>query len=236
MVITEDILRQIVREALIEAIEEGGTNMQTLYHFTDLKSLGHMMADGVLKTNRWQRDKRNFKNFISFTRHRSNQEGFAYARKCQVRIEVDGQKLNSLHGSVYPYEYYSPEREWSKMWRDYLTAKEKYRKAYERGEHRSGEPSYFHQAEESFETDKDSIPLISVVKRIDILFPMDFYRSLGRKSRTYALDDFLRVIHGNARIVNNIFVYENERDFNLQTDNCMPVRDFFIKLRLLPRI
>lgn len=233
MIITEDILRQIVRTALLEAIEEGGTNMQSLYHFTDLDKLVKILSDGYLNTNQWQDDRRNGKRFVSFTRHRSNLEGFAFPRNCNVRIEVDGQKLSSVHGNVYPYEYYSPGRRWSNINSDYRSAKKKYQDAHARGIHRSGEEAYMHQAEESFETKSPKLFICDVVKRIDILVPNNLLNAISNFNQeqkyewVYKMRQLLFNSMGNTGL---IFVYENQKDFNLQTDNCIILREYANKL------
>lgn len=233
MIITEDILRQIVRNALLEAIEEGGTNMESLYHFTDINSLSRIFSTGYLKTNQWQTDKRNGKRFISFTRHKSNLEGFGYARECDVRIEVDGQKLNSMHGNVYPYEYYSPKRAWSRIHEDPRTAKMKYQNAHAEGTHKSGEESYFHQSEESFETTREFLDLENIVKRIDILMPENLSKIIGGMKNEQKNEWVLKITSltsNSSPLTNCTFVYESKKDFNLQTENCIPLRQYADKI------
>lgn len=233
MIITETILRKIIRKALLEAIEEGGTNMQSLYHFTSIDSLAQILADGYLKTNRWQEDRRNGKRFVSFTRHRSNLEGFAYPRELDARIEIDGQKISSVRGNIYPYEYYSPDRRWSEINDDYRTAKTKYQDAHANGKHRSGEEAYMHQAEESFETISEKLYLVDVVKRIDILVPYNLLsriENFGTKKQTTWINKIRKLLFSKSPLIEVVYVYENEKDFNLQTENCIPLIKYFENL------
>jgi hypothetical protein len=179
---------------------------------------------------------------MSFTRHKSALEGFAKATRINVRIEVDPVKINSIHGGgLAPFEYYSPHQfeinPFAKMERNSdkekgLSAKEKYR-TYGRtyGKRLIGydENEFMNQAEEHYLSPDSSnryIPNAHVfIKRIDVCIPLDMnednfsFNKEELQNICYYLDSPLR---------SKIFVYENQRDFNLQTDNCLPIRDWLI--------
>ena len=229
MIITEEILRKIVRRALLETIEEAGTNMQYLYHFTGLSSLAKILETGYFETNQWQREKRNHKRFISFTRHRSNLEGFAYGRNSIVRIEIDGQKLSSLGHDIYPYEYYSPNSHWSNNNDDHRTAKVKYQDAYAKNKHLDGEGPYFHQAEESFETELSQIPIKNIITRIDILVPGNLLTK-PENIRARWVNSIRELVRTGSPMIDRVFVYTNRSDFNLQTKKCIPLSTFVLML------
>lgn len=222
MVIKESTLKEIIKQTLLEALSERGTNMQTLYHFTYINALYQILKDGFLKTSAGQKDRRNGKRFISFTRHRSRSEGFERARECNVRIEVDGQKLSSLGGDIYPFEYYSPKGRWSTVHDDAdRSAKKKYQDAHAAGAHLRGEGQYMHQAEESFETTAEILPLEGLVTRIDILLPwMD-----GENVLAEVIGE--KYITTNSPLLNNIYIYSDKRDFNLQDSNCVDFKTFY---------
>lgn len=221
-VITEEILRGIIHDVIYEALSERGTNMDSLYHFTHIYSLPGIFNTNSLEASDMQFDKRNNKKFISFTRHKSGLEGFGAARECNVRIEVDGDALSSLKKStVYPYEYYSPNRIWNQRhYGDGRSAKFMYQDAMRNGLH--GECDYMHQAEESFETASYGIPLEKVAKEIDI------YAEKGDRNDMESL--FNKLLDIDSPLLNITYVYMSRRDFDLQTKNRMNIFDFYNKL------
>ena len=227
-VITENILRKIIRETLLEMIGEGGTNMHSLYHFTHFFRLPGIINSGKLRTNEFQGDKRNGKKFISFTRHKSNLEGFAMARECDVRIEVDGQKLSSLTSTdVYPFEYYSPKRPWNqRVYGGDRTAKFMYQQA--RKARQTGECDYMHQAEESFETTRDEIDIENIVIEIDILVENNFFDMVEKNDGNirYFLTNLASIKNTKSPLIGKTFVYMSEKDFSLQTQNKIPLAQF----------
>ena len=235
--INENTLREIIRETILEALDERGSNMQSLYHFTDVRSLSQIILTDFLRLSNWQEDTRGG-NFMSFTRHKSALEGFAKVARRNVRIEVDPVKINSIHGGgLAPFEYYSPHQfeinPFAKVHRNSdlgkgMSAKEKYRefggmfKDYNENE-------YMNQAEEHYlssDSTNRRIPNAHVfIKRIDVCMPLDMdeddfsFNKEKLNDICYSLDSPLR---------SKIFVYENARDFNLQTNNCMPLRNWLI--------
>lgn len=227
-VITEEVLRGIIHDVIYEALSERGTNMDSLYHFTHIYSLPGIFATSSLEASDVQFDKRNNKKFISFTRHKSGLEGFGAARECNVRIEVDGDALSSLKNStVYPYEYYSPNRIWNQRhYGDGRTAKS----MYQDGKRRKlgGEFDYMHQAEESFETTSYGIPLEKVAREIDIYIEKSDMISINSKDIIEHL--FNKLLDIDSPLLNITYVYMSRRDFDLQTKNRMNIFDFYNKL------
>lgn len=209
-VITEEVLRGIIHDVIYEALSERGTNMDSLYHFTHIYSLLGIFRLGALEASEAQRDKRNGKNFISFTRHKSSREGFAAARECNVRIEIDGDGLSSIKNStIYPYEYYSPNRVWNRShYGDGRTAKSMYQDARKHKLH--GECDYMHQAEESFEIDSYGIPIEGITREIDILV-----KGVGWDTSRILTN----LVDSESPLLNKTYVYTNKMDFDLQTDN-----------------
>lgn len=233
MTINENTLRKIIRETLLEMIGERGTNMDSLYHFTDEDSLRGIVGSGTLRTSGRQFDKRNRRRFISFTRHKSNLEGFAKPRECNVRIEVDGRGLSNIKGAnTYPYEYYSPSRPWNKNFHNgkdsanvmYLLARN--------GEF-GGEGAYMHQAEESFETMDTELDISKITKSIDVLLPRNFFRRVerGGDPEVTRFESILFACStANNRLPNLIHVYENPNDFSMQTGKAMSLDEFLNRL------
>jgi hypothetical protein len=207
--INENTLRKIIRTALYEAINEIGTNMQSLYHFTYLSRLVEIVESGRLILHDADEYARNGRNYMSFTRHKSALEGFADARNLEVRIEADGTALSNIRGAdVIPYEFYSPGG--PNDWHHEPSAKTAYGN-YLKKWHRRNE--YFNQAEESFEGNMESIP-ISVVKRVDILV-----------TDTTNLDYLKEIMSTGSELIDKIFIYTDWRDYNLQTNKCTPIRE-----------
>lgn len=225
-VITEEVLRGIIHDVIYEALSERGTNMDSLYHFTYIYSLPGIFRLNALEASDMQRDKRNGKSFISFTRHKSSREGFAAARECNVRIEVDGDGLSNIRNStVYPYEYYSPNRIWNQRhYGDGRTAKS----MYQDGKRRKlgGEFDYMHQAEESFEIDSYGIPIENITREIDIL--ITDIELMGDTKEIRSL--FSELLDIDSPLLNITYVYMSRRDFDLQTKNRMNIFDFYNKL------
>lgn len=225
-VITEEVLRGIIHDVIYEALSERGTNMDSLYHFTYIYSLPGIFRLNALEASDMQRDKRNGKSFISFTRHKSSREGFAAARECNVRIEVDGDGLSNIRNStVYPYEYYSPNRIWNQRhYGDGRTAKS----MYQDGKRRKlgGEFDYMHQAEESFEIDSYGIPIENITREIDILITDIELMRDTKEIRSL----FSELLDTDSPLLNITYVYMSRRDFDLQTKNRMGIFDFYNKL------
>ena len=221
-VITEEVLRGIIHDVIYEALSERGTNMDSLYHFTHIYSLPGIFRLNALEASEGQRDKRNGKAFISFTRHKSSREGFAAARECNVRIEVDGDGLSNIKNStIYPYEYYSPNRVWNQRhYGDGRTAKSMYQNARKHNLH--GECDYMHQAEESFEIDSYGIPLEKIAREIDILISdialmgdMKEYREI-----------LTQMVDEESPLLDRTYIYTSRRDFDLQTNNKTDIFNF----------
>ena len=236
MTINEETLRKIIRVALSEAIDERGTNMDSLYHFTSVDRVFDIINSGELRTSGMQPDKRNQKRYISFTRHKSRLEGFATPRRCNVRIEVDGRGLSNIrHSDTYPFEYYSPNRPWQKTWKIQggPSAKKMYQDEKRAGH--GGESDYMHQAEESFETYDTEIDIRKITREIDIYLPKEFINTLvsceHRTGYHEIYDEMYDCLMHHSPLLNRTFVYTNMTDFNLQTNNRTPLADFYQKAR-----
>lgn len=220
MIITENILRSIIRNVLLEMIDERGTNMQSLYHFTTIRPMLNILRTGELSASSYQRNKRNGKNFISFTRHRSNLEGFAGARELNVRIEVDGQALSNVKNSdVRSFEYYAPNYRWVKdMGYGEKSAKAYYLEDPHGDKTGDDERKYMSQAEESFETFVSHIPAIGLIKGIDIF--------IGSKTQEETLYDAFSIEPFINKLLNLVHIYFNMNSFNLQNNNWLSVEEF----------
>ena len=202
-VITEEVLRGIIHDVIYEALSERGTNMDSLYHFTYIYSLPGIFRLNALEASDMQRDKRNGKSFISFTRHKSS----------------NGDGLSNIRNStVYPYEYYSPNRIWNQRhYGDGRTAKS----MYQDGKRRKlgGEFDYMHQAEESFEIDSYGIPIENITREIDIL--ITDIELMGDTKEIRSL--FSELLDIDSPLLNITYVYMSRRDFDLQTKNRMNI-------------
>ena len=265
MKITERQLRGIIRKCLMEALEEGGTNLQSLYHFTEIWSLPGIFESGVLMPSNGQEKIRNGKKYISFTRHRSNLEGFAFESGDEspiyVRLELDGRALSNVRGvDIYPFEYYSPNRRKFLPGHDHVTCTNPHQvnhhgaaphyenvgwKGYPADMSAAamyqdpnfdddGEWSYLHQAEESLETDHD-VPIKNALKRVDIIAQEMTLETLHYYDfftvDEYFFKEFEAVMETNSPFIDKCFVYESNKDFCLQTNNCMPLRKYFELLK-----
>lgn len=178
-----------------ESLNERGTNIQELYHFTDIGSLKLILHQDFLKSSDKEKHLRNGKNFISFTRYKNAAEGFNSDRVRgnglllkYVRISVNANKMNAIHDkSIQPFDFFADGRE---------------------------DPNTSYEAEESFETNNGGIPNFhKYVNRIDIF-------NTDRKT----LYD-LATANFSPYYANKIFVYDNEKDYMFQTDNCQFLTD-----------
>lgn len=225
MKVNEGQLKKIIREAILEALEERGTNMESLYHFTSLGGLYGILTNGYFKPSAMQTDIRNG-IYTSFTRHKSNLEGFARARGLNARIEVDGRALSRIRGgSVEPFEYYSPMRRGAKYGiTPDTSAKSKYANARKYKMH--GESEYMSQAEESFTSKQWTIPIKGVIIRADI----DASAFVNDNLRFDLLKSIVQKLMG-TQYKDIVFIYESSRDFNLQTGNCVKLEDYYRQMQ-----
>ena len=218
-IVKESELRKMIAECIMESIQEG-TNMLSLYHFTNLSGLYGILKSGSISTNSRQRYIRNGKNYVAFTRHKSAVEGFALPSESTVRIEVDGTALSNIRNSnVGSFEFYSPDRtqrtraRTSQRFGAYgLSAKEKYANAKKPNDvYNFDDEEYMNQAEESFETDADSINVNKIVKRIDVF--------IGNKK------DLSFILSTNSPLLDKVYVYNSFKDFSYQTNKCKRIND-----------
>lgn len=229
MKITLDDIRQMVLEC-VERIMEN-TNMKSLYHFTTLSSLSEIVKTNKLKAANYVKDYWDNNLHISFTRHKSNLEGFASVNEKTVRIQFNVEKLNSRHGiiRIKPMEFYSPNRHGpylaSTPMHPYTTSKAFYQDPYRRGEH--GDRIEFHnQAEEGVQIYDSGINHLNrYVDRVDILFEgfMEACSNYGEWIGTLSL--FYEI--NSSRFANfvPIFVYSESKHFVLQDNHCMKLSD-----------
>jgi hypothetical protein len=243
-VISENKLKKIISSVIEEQISERGTNLSSLYHFTDIHGLAGIMNRGAFELSSLQQDIRGGKNYMSFTRHKSPLEGFALPSRRSVRIEVIPELINSIHGkSIDSFEYYSPNmakkadkcNPWSNMSSDNgdISAKAAYRvtKRNPIDWFNAEDAEFLNQAEEHLTSGKEFIDAEKAIKRIDIY--AEFDKAFCQSYKEYIYGEFLEVFQmANSPLYDKIFIYDNVRDFSLQTDNCTPIREYSIeKLR-----
>lgn len=218
--IKESKLREIISSVIREHLNERGTNLGSLYHFTNVEGLEGIIRSGHFNLSSCQKNISGGKNYMSFTRHKSPIEGFAVAASDldttgrDIRIEVSSDVLNSMHGtSIDSYEYYSPEKgkisparhnPWheSQPWHGIEpdggeeSAKAAYRKAKANSEPWRNDSEYLNQAEERLVSNADSINAEKSIKRIDILvFPWrdsDAWDELYRENLPRERDELYR--------------------------------------------
>ena len=240
MRITESRLREIISSVIKEHLNERGTNLSSLYHFTDIRGLVGIMRDGFFKLSSRQQDIRDGKNYMSFTRHKSPLEGFALPNESFVRIEVNPEMINSIHGkSIDSFEYYSPNMSkkaarcnpWAGITSDNgdTSAKAAYQAQRKNG-FDDDYSEFLNQAEEHLTSAKDSVYAEKAIKRIDICVVFDYSFCETSRERRHIYEQFLTVFGmTNSPLYDKIFIYDNKRDFSLQTDNCTPIREYSIE-------
>lgn len=236
IVISESKLREIISSVIREHLEERGTNLSSLYHFTSIKGLWGIIESGRFNLSNHQLDIRGGKNYMSFTRHKSPLEGYAVPNQSLVRIEVSADVLNSIHNkSVDSFEYYSPDKakkiQRCNAWRnldssgDIRSAKAAYGKHKEYRVGYYGDEEFLNQAEECLTSYKNSIDAERTIDRIDICvaFPRNYCGSYIDELRI----NFRNILYANfSPLYDKIFIYDNMRDFALQTNNCVPISQY----------
>lgn len=242
--ITIDDIRETVKKCVNILLEH--TNMKTLYHFTILSKFVN-----IAKTNRLNSadyDKAYFGNsdHISFTRHRSNLEGFAKAaftdNNAIARIEIDAEKLNSRHyvQDFKPIEFYSPNRErydtvGGRKIPKKSSGKSRYQDKdyYYQNKNKFNSPvyvdrlEYHNQAEETLMM-QDNVQIENLskyVNRVDI-YDKDIEEALMGFSRYKGIiNDFIKIANTNFAKMVPIYIYKDKRDFILQSNNCIRIQD-----------
>jgi hypothetical protein len=144
-----------------------------------------------------------------------------------VRIEVDSDVLNSRYKS-FPTEYYH-----------YPNGKNVISKF-----ENPNDKVEFRQSEDRLVSDKQTISLVdfknkgSIIKRIDIYLPLE-YRTPKQRKKTVngvagiedttntAIIKKLQYVINKSIFRDKIFIYDNEKDFNYQTNNTAP--NLFVK-------
>lgn len=230
-------LSEMIAKSVSAIINEGGTNMQSLYHFTDIEGFC-----GIVKTDSFNLgEQKNLRNnpYMSLTRHKSRSEGYAMPNESLVRIEIDATKLNSIHGgNTKPFEFYSPKNT-EKLTADgrvlfgnqgspNISAKEKYAKQVKEPYNRDL-AEYLNQAEESYENSKlHYLPASKIIKRVDIyVSDTSWYFTKEEADMLVELSDSI-----DNPIVRKTFTYEDENQFNLQSSKCTPLVDWAINRTL----
>jgi len=198
MKITENIIRNIVKEALYNLLDEG-TNMQTLYHFTTVDSFANIANRNSLWLNNTEKELRNYNYFVSLTRNKALQ-GFG-----NVRIQFNAQKLNTIRDiKIIPFNYFNVaqvERGWDRFPNDIF---------------KNGECNK--ECEEALVSNRlPNIPKINqYIDRIDICCKI-YEKNL--------LSDLYRTIK-NDNIKNKVFIYTNKYDFWRQNDKYVSFSNF----------
>jgi hypothetical protein len=203
-----------VKKVLNEALS------QVAYHFTDLLHL-HKIIDGnkikfsdierayhdINLANRLSKNDK-YGYFLSTTRQRNSTIGYPSYINSNVRITLDSDAFNStFHSEPIDFFYGNCDNESSKQ-------------SISNG--KASPKSIRHQQEvESedriFSNKKYLSDINRYIRRIDILFSNDLLRSKGYVEM---LDD---IIHSYMK--DKIFVYDNERDFNFQTNNTINLEE-----------
>lgn len=181
--------KQTINEALSSKV----------YHFTYIENLYKMLKDGVIRlssslTNGGADDFGQRLFFLSLTRNKDVRQGFSH--KCNVRIELDGDKLNNnFKGKAISY--------WGKsMGKNYYMTQEKEIPAIQTRT----------ENEDRLFTNKPVLTDFQrYVVRIDILAGGSFDNEIIGSIAALA----------NLQYHIKVYIYETEKDFNLQTDNCV---------------
>lgn len=186
-IISENIRKYLIKESISRVV----------YHFTDIFSLIEILKDDrfcLSTTFGGDMEKKSPKRFfLSVTRQRSAESGYAYLMDLNVRITLDGDKLNQRYKGK-PVDFFS----------DLGIGKESYYKS-------SPIPSVqtSTESEDRIYSDTPTIENIwKYIKRIDIL-----YNNSDTEVKPAIISNILR----KYDIGNKIFVYDNRKDFNFQT-------------------
>lgn len=186
-IISENIRKHLIKESISRVV----------YHFTDIFSLIEILKDDrfCLSTTFGgdMENKSPKRFFLSVTRQRSAESGYAYLMDLNVRITLDGDKLNQRYKGK-PVDFFS----------DLGIGKESYYKS-------SPIPSVqiSTESEDRIYSDTPTIENIwKYIKRIDIL-----YNNSDTEVKPAIISNILR----KYDIGNKIFVYDNRKDFNFQT-------------------
>lgn len=195
-------MKNIINRVLKESVNKFILNERlssVLYHFTRIGGLYHILKSNSFKLKssygRMSDDMHKTKKFyLSCTRQRSGLLG--YSRNLNVRITLDGDLLNQNYegGSV---DYWGVS-----MGKQSYYDKEKYNKV-----------DYYQPNTENEDRLFSDSPIIKnaskYIKRIDILL-----KNKDNNIRLNYLYHILRCGYSNI-----IYIYDNENDFNYQTDN-----------------
>lgn len=200
-----------INENQLKLIIEGLS--KKVYHFTSLYATYKILTSDTMYcqaafAGSGADSMSNKKFYISTTRNKTPYEGFGYHSHGGCRIELDGDKLNSNFEGK-PVNYWGSS--------DVLNNKYSYIRKAEKGiKHPSGEMygDIQHHTDDEMEdrlfTNKSKIENISkYINRVDILLDE---KDIEEKSK------FLKYAVYMSMYFRNVFLYDDEKAFSLQTD------------------
>jgi hypothetical protein len=145
--------------------------------------------------------------FLSTTRQRNSNIGYQHYLDCNVRITLNSRAFNNNFRSK-PVDFF------------YEKGKPSSKQHYSNGDATEKEIMHQHQVESEDRIFSENEYLDNADKyilRIDILFTKDLLTSKGYVSM---LDD---IVHSYLK--DKIFVYDNKKDFDFQTNNTVDVEE-----------
>lgn len=238
-----DEVKKIASEYVKKVLEES-TNMKTLYHFTTISRLIQIAKTNKLISKSQLASYWDKNNHISLTRHKSNYEGFAKSMQCDVRIELNVEKMLSRHRvlNIKPMEFYSPKRfrgdslDGEQI--DYPnSSKSRYQsdKFYQARKRGNTSIEFQNQAEEGLQMPYSihgSVPEINellnlnrFVNRIDIYWDKFADACANYSHYIYRLAELLEISETPFGRYVPIFVYTERNHFALQDNQCMKLSE-----------
>ncbi len=204
MINFENIVKKVLNESL----------SQMAYHFTNIYHLHKMIDTNKIRFSEVERglnvdrlSKNNkYQYFLSTTRQRNNQVGYQHYLELDVRLTLNTDIINNkLHSEPVNFYYDSADKESSKQY--YLNPNV-----------RENDRIHQHSVESEdriFSNVKYLYGVSDFINRIDILYNSEVY---GTKKYKEMLYDIL-----NSNVGDRVYVYDNDKDFNFQTNNVIKV-------------
>lgn len=216
----KDIINEIIKEEINRLIVERASS-DILYHFTRFHSLENILSSNSMKCS-WGNDtfddnpnldkqynKKLYPYYISFTRSKDSEIGYAGHNQLKVRIEFDGKMLNTIpYSKLIPVSfYYKPKRCMNSLGPVDFKAR---LKTY----------NQFAENEDRLVTQTNSIDnILTYIRRIDV----QFYNEMQTKSM-FTRDTFANLPN---EVKAKIFGYYDDKNFRFQTNtNVINLLDF----------